>query len=79
MSVEEEGKRLQKRELPTDEEVHFSSESGWELQRNAVQSSQQSAARTIGVEMLDVVVDREATPIDFQVLASIWLEGCELR
>jgi len=28
--------------------------------------------------VLDVVVDREAIPPDFQVLASVWLEGCEL-
>jgi len=28
--------------------------------------------------VLDVVVDREITPPDFQVLASVWLEGCEL-
>jgi acetolactate synthase-1/2/3 large subunit len=28
--------------------------------------------------VLDVVVDREAVPPDFQTLASMWLEGCEL-
>jgi len=28
--------------------------------------------------VLDVVVDREVIPPDFQVLASVWLEGCEL-
>jgi acetolactate synthase-1/2/3 large subunit len=28
--------------------------------------------------VLDVVVDREAVPPDFQTLASVWLEGCEL-
>ena len=28
--------------------------------------------------VLDVVVDREAIPPDFQVLASVWLDGCEL-
>jgi acetolactate synthase-1/2/3 large subunit len=28
--------------------------------------------------VLDVVVDKEVIPPDFQVLASVWLEGCEL-
>jgi acetolactate synthase-1/2/3 large subunit len=28
--------------------------------------------------VLDVVIDREVIPPDFQVLASVWLEGCEL-
>ncbi|HXZ98622.1 MAG TPA: thiamine pyrophosphate-binding protein [Candidatus Acidoferrum sp.] len=28
--------------------------------------------------VLDMVVDREAVPPDFQTLASVWLEGCEL-
>jgi acetolactate synthase-1/2/3 large subunit len=28
--------------------------------------------------VLDVVVDRESVPPDFQTLASVWLEGCEL-
>jgi hypothetical protein len=27
---------------------------------------------------VNVVVDREAVPPDFQTLASEWLEGCEL-
>ena len=28
--------------------------------------------------VLDVRIDREVIPPDFAVLASIWLEGCEL-
>jgi acetolactate synthase-1/2/3 large subunit len=38
----------------------------------------QRAANSGLPAVLDVVVDREAVPPDFQTLASVWLEGCEL-
>jgi len=28
--------------------------------------------------VLDVEIDREVIPPDFEVLAAVWLEGCEL-
>jgi len=28
--------------------------------------------------VLDVEIDRDVTPPDFEILAAVWLEGCEL-
>ncbi len=38
----------------------------------------QRAVDSLGPAVLDVEIDREVIPPDFEILAAIWLEGCEL-
>jgi len=48
------------------------------VQSSEIQPALRRAADSGMPAVLDVVVDREVIPPDFQVLASVWLEGCEL-